>query len=136
MFLRTPSYYNEVNALAQYGITAGCGTDLFCPTANVTRDEMAIFIVRSVYGSDNFTYLQPNAAFLPDVTPSTFGFKWIQKLKGSRNHRRLQSNNLLPDFSGNTRSDGGVHYSRPIGGVYRGVTSGVYLFLYALFHRC
>ena len=72
-------FYNEVNALAQYGITSGCGNNDFCPAASVTRDEMAIFIVRAVYGSDNFTY---NATpYFTDVTPSTFAFKWIQKLK-------------------------------------------------------
>jgi hypothetical protein len=72
-------FYDEVNAFAQLGITNGCATDMFCPASNVTRDEMAIFIVRAVYGSDNFTY-SPTPYFT-DVTPSTFGFKWIQKLK-------------------------------------------------------
>ena len=73
------SYYNEVNTFAQLGITAGCGNNNFCPELNVTRDQMAIFIVRSIYGNDNFTYnTTPNFS---DVTPSTFGFKCIQKLK-------------------------------------------------------
>ncbi len=72
-------FYNQINAFAQYGITAGCGNNNFCPTANVTRDEMAIFIVRSIYGSDNFTYA--TTPYFTDVTPSTFAFQWIQKLK-------------------------------------------------------
>ena len=72
-------FYDEVNAFAQYGITNGCATDMFCPASSVTRDQMAIFIVRSVYGNDNFTY--NTTPYFTDVTPSTFGFKWIQKLK-------------------------------------------------------
>jgi hypothetical protein len=40
---------------------------------------MAIFIVRAIYGSDNFTYTA--TPYCTDVTPATFGFKWIQKLK-------------------------------------------------------
>ena len=71
--------YAAINAMAQRGITAGCGNNGFCPNDNVTRDEMAIFIVRAIYGSDNFTYTA--SPYFTDVTPSTFGFKWIQKLK-------------------------------------------------------
>ena len=75
----TDTFYNEINVLAQYGITSGCGNNNFCPDASVTRDEMAIFIVRAIYGSDNFTY---NATpYFTDVTPTTFAFKWIQKLR-------------------------------------------------------
>jgi hypothetical protein len=40
---------------------------------------MAIFIVRAIYGSDNFTYT--TTPYFTDVTPTTFGFPWIQKLK-------------------------------------------------------
>jgi len=72
-------FYNEINAFAQLGITNGCGNNNFCPTENVTRDQMAIFIVRAVYGNDNFTY--SSTPYFSDVTPATFGFKWIQKLK-------------------------------------------------------
>jgi len=71
--------YAAINAMAQYGITNGCGANDFCPNLNVTRDEMAIFVVRAVFGNDNFTY-NPTPYFT-DVSPSTFGFKWIQKLK-------------------------------------------------------
>ena len=75
----TDSDYAAINAMAQRGITAGCGSNNFCPNLNVTRDEMAIFIVRAIYGNDNFTYT--TTPYFTDVTPTTFGFKWIQKLK-------------------------------------------------------
>ena len=71
--------YAAINAMALHGITAGCGSNNFCPNDNVTRDEMAIFVVRAIYGSDNFTY--STTPYFTDVTSSTFGFKWIQKLK-------------------------------------------------------
>ena len=71
--------YAAINAMAQHGITAGCGGNGFCPNENVTRDQMAIFIVRAIYGSDNFTYT--TTPYFNDVTPTTFGFKWIQKLR-------------------------------------------------------
>ena len=71
--------YAAINAMAQHGITSGCASNGFCPNANVTRDEMAIFIVRAIYGNDNFTY--STTPYFTDVTSGTFGFKWIQKLR-------------------------------------------------------
>jgi hypothetical protein len=37
---------SSINALFEAGITGGCNPGLFCPTANVTRAHMAIFLVR------------------------------------------------------------------------------------------
>jgi hypothetical protein len=71
-------YFDAVNLLSTKGITAGCGPSLFCPTEVITRDQMAIFIVRAVYGSDNFTISQTQ--HFADVNPSTFGYMWIQKM--------------------------------------------------------
>jgi hypothetical protein len=75
----TDYQFDAVNLLYEKGITSGCGTDIYCPYENIPRDQMAVFIVRSVYnGTDNFTY-NPTPYF-NDVTPSTFGFAWIQKM--------------------------------------------------------
>jgi len=75
-----PSSYqfDAVNLLKDQGITSGCTADTFCPTQPVTRAQMAVFIVRAVYGGDNFTY-NPAPVF-SDVPANAFGFKWIQKL--------------------------------------------------------
>jgi hypothetical protein len=74
----TDYYYAAINSLAQHGITAGCGSNDYCPQESITRAQMAIFVVRTVYGSDNFTY-SPTPIFA-DVQPADFGFQWIQKL--------------------------------------------------------
>jgi hypothetical protein len=74
----TDYYYAAINALAQHGITAGCGNNDYCPQQDVTRDEMAIFIVRTVYGGDNFAY--SSTPIFTDVPQSYFAFKWIQAL--------------------------------------------------------
>jgi hypothetical protein len=68
----TDYYYAAIIALAQHGITAGCGNNGYCPQQNVTRDQMAIFMVRAVFGGDNFTY--STTPYFTDVTPTTFGF--------------------------------------------------------------
>jgi hypothetical protein len=72
-------YFDAVNLLKQKNITSGCSATMFCPTGDVTRAEMAIFIVRSVYnGSDSFPY--STTPYFTDVTPTDFGFAWIQRM--------------------------------------------------------
>jgi sugar lactone lactonase YvrE len=72
-------YYSAaVNLLAQHGITAGCGSNNYCATQNVTREQMAIFMVRAIEGSDNFTFAP--TSYFADVPSGAPGFKWIQKM--------------------------------------------------------
>jgi len=49
-FLDVPTDYwafSFVETLAANGITAGCGGGNYCPDAQVTRDQMAVFLVRT-----------------------------------------------------------------------------------------
>lgn len=71
-------YFDAVNELKAKGITSGCTADDYCPTQNIPRSQMAVFLVRAVYGGDNFTY-NPMPYFT-DVPADSFGFAWIQKL--------------------------------------------------------
>ncbi len=73
-------YFDAANMLYAKGITAGCGASPleYCPTASITRAQMAIFLVRSVYGGDNFT--SNPVPYFNDVPAGSFGFAWIQKL--------------------------------------------------------
>jgi hypothetical protein len=38
----------NINRVAAAGITSGCGQNLYCPSANVARDQMASFLARAV----------------------------------------------------------------------------------------
>ena len=51
----------------------------YCPNANVTRAQMAIFMVRAIEGGDNFNFSA--TPYFSDVQTNDFGFKWIQKMK-------------------------------------------------------
>ena len=51
------TFRNDIVWLAESGITTGCGPELFCPKAGVTRAQMAAFLVRAL-----------------DLPPSTGGF--------------------------------------------------------------
>jgi S-layer homology domain len=66
-------FYND-------GITGGCGTNplRYCPGNNVTRAQMAIFLLRSKHGSN---YTPPTASgIFSDVPVSYWAADWIEQL--------------------------------------------------------
>ena len=68
-----------INELVAQGITTGCGGGNFCPTTPVNRQQMAVFLLKTLEGS---TYDPPacaNATF-PDVPCSNPFSKWIYEL--------------------------------------------------------
>ena len=58
--LGTTNFTTEIAFLADEGITLGCGNSNFCPTAGVTRAEMAVFLDRAVTFADE---TGPDAGF-------------------------------------------------------------------------
>ena len=67
-----------IEQLAAEGITSGCGSGNYCPDATVTRAQMAIFLLRSKYGS---AYVPPVATgVFPDVPVGSFAADWIEQL--------------------------------------------------------
>jgi len=78
----TNPFFKYVQKLKELGITEGCGATTFCPDDNVTRAQMATFVVRgklrSLHG-DNFT--APTTAFYTDVPTDNVFFKFVQKLR-------------------------------------------------------
>ena len=62
------------------GITGGCGTDplVYCPTAPVTRAQMAAFLLKAIHGS---AYAPPACAGLFSDVPCSNAFApWIEEL--------------------------------------------------------
>jgi uncharacterized protein YkwD len=47
-----PGYVHTaaINALAEAGVTRGCAARLYCPTARVTREQLASFLIRALDG--------------------------------------------------------------------------------------
>ena len=60
------------------GITAGCGSNNYCPEAEVTRAQMAVFLLRAKYGSS----YSPAAATgeFNDVDLGHWAVDWIEAL--------------------------------------------------------
>jgi len=69
-----------INELYHEGITAGCGQNplRYCPEENVTRAQMAIFILRTIHGS---MYEPPVSTIIfLDVPSSYWAAAWINEL--------------------------------------------------------
>ena len=67
-----------IKQLSAEGITGGCGVGLYCPEMVVTRDQMAVFLLRSKYTS---TYSPPPAdGDFADVPASYWAAPWIEQL--------------------------------------------------------
>jgi hypothetical protein len=69
-----------IEALYSDGITGGCSVDppKYCPNENTTRAQMAVFLLRSKYGSD-YDPPSPTGIF-NDVPVDYWAAKWIEKL--------------------------------------------------------
>ena len=72
-------YCSHVKRLVGLAITTGCGKDQYCPGKQVTREQMAAFIVRSVAGEPPQNYCGGAAPF-SDVSPSSWSCGYIKKL--------------------------------------------------------
>jgi hypothetical protein len=67
-----------IEQFSKEGITAGCGGGLYCPDINVTRAQMAIFLLKGEHGS---AYVPPVATGkFPDVPVGSFAADWIEQL--------------------------------------------------------
>lgn len=72
--------FDHVNLMNLWSVTRGCSIipKLYCPSLAATREAVAIFIIRSLYGED-FTYSQ--VPYFTDVPANSDGFRYIQKFK-------------------------------------------------------
>jgi hypothetical protein len=75
-----PSHWawSWIKRLSHAGITNGCGLLLYCPENNVTRAEMAKFLLKGMHGS---AYMPPAAtAVFSDVPTTYWAADWIVQL--------------------------------------------------------
>jgi hypothetical protein len=89
----TNPFYAFIDRLAALGITLGCGGGNYCPTAPVTREQMAAFIIRAL-GEPN-----PPAPGMPrfaDVPPTHPFFAFIDRLAARGITAGCSSTNYCP----------------------------------------
>jgi hypothetical protein len=68
-----------VQELVARGITAGCGGGLYCPTNPVTREQMAVFLLKTREGAA-FTPPACTTATFSDVPCASPFARWVQEL--------------------------------------------------------
>jgi hypothetical protein len=77
--LETSPFCRWIEELARRGIVAGCGDGNFCPSAAVTREQMAVLVLRTLDPS-----LDPPPCVFPDlfadVPESSPYCRWIEEL--------------------------------------------------------
>ena len=74
----THPFCKFIEELANRGVVAGCDAGLYCPDAAVARDQMAVFVLRTLDPT-----LNPPACTTPmfnDVAASDPFCKWIEEL--------------------------------------------------------
>jgi hypothetical protein len=67
-----------INELASRNITAGCGAGNYCPESSVSRQEMAVFLIRAA--SPGFTPPACGSPMFGDVSCSSIFAIWIHEL--------------------------------------------------------
>ena len=97
-----------IEELARQGVTGGCGGGLYCPDNPVTRQQMAVFLLKTLLGS---TYVpDPCGGDFDDVPcPSQFA-DWIEDLAGRSitGGCSVDSSALLPAQLRAPAADGGL----------------------------
>jgi hypothetical protein len=98
-----------IEAMANEGITGGCGGGNFCPTNPVRRDQMAVFLLKGEHGS---SYLPPvcQGIFLDVACPSTFA-NWIEQLSAEQITGGCGGGNYCP-ANANTRGQMAVFLTK------------------------
>jgi hypothetical protein len=70
--------WSYIEGLYNAGVTAGCGSGNYCPTTTVTRDQMAVFLLKAKHTS-SYTPPAPTGAF-SDVPTNYWAAAWIEQL--------------------------------------------------------
>jgi hypothetical protein len=81
-FLDVPTTYwawIHIESIYAAGITVGCGSGNYCPTTPVTRDQMAVFLLRGIHGS-NYNPPPMTGTVFTDVPLGYWAGSFIEQL--------------------------------------------------------
>jgi hypothetical protein len=83
-----------IEQFALDGITAGCGNNNYCPDDEVTRAQMAVFLLRAKHGSG---YSPPSASgVFSDVSLNHWAVHWIEQLAAEKITSGCGNGNYCP----------------------------------------
>jgi S-layer family protein len=69
-----------IEELVRRGVVGGCGAGNFCPTANVTREQMPVFVLRTFVPTLDPPACVPGSEIFNDVPASSPFCRWIEEL--------------------------------------------------------
>lgn len=71
-------FYSYIETILHNAVTGGCGTTTYCPGSPALRKQMAVFVLKAMYGS---TYKPPSAVgVFTDVPAGDTFAPWIEDL--------------------------------------------------------
>jgi hypothetical protein len=87
-----------IEELSREGITSGCGGGNYCPTAELSRAEMAVMSLKALHGP---AYAPPPATgtVFADVPADAFAAAWIEELYNEGISAGCGGGNFCPDAS-------------------------------------
>ncbi len=71
--------WQYVESISNAGITGGCGGGNYCPAQSVTRGQMAVFLLKGMYGKD-YTPSDATGNVFNDIPANHMFAKWIEQL--------------------------------------------------------
>jgi len=71
--------WQHIDAIADAGITTGCGGNRYCPSNDVSRAEMAAFLLRGIHGGA-YQPPAPTGTRFRDVPKTHWAARWIEQL--------------------------------------------------------
>ena len=94
-----PDYWSWewIERLYGAGITGGCGNGNYCPDSSVTRDQMAVFLLRGIHSA---SYVPPGVGAgtgFVDVPPDYWSASWIKQLAAEGITSGCSSGYYCPD---------------------------------------
>jgi hypothetical protein len=97
--------YSFIESLYYAGITSGCGTNplIYCPESDVTRAQMAVFILKALHGA-SYTPPPATGTIFHDVPATYWAASWIEQLYAERITSGCGNGNYCPDEILTTRA--------------------------------
>ena len=86
-----------IKQLAAEGITSGCGTSVYCPDANVSRAQMAVFLLKAKYGSAYTPPAVGGSTGFSDVATNYWAAAFIKQLAAEGVTSGCGSGTYCPD---------------------------------------
>ena len=90
------AFYLAIEALLHNAVTAGCTPSTYCPSAGVTRAQMAVLLLKAKYGPQ-YEPAPATGNVFADVPADAFAAAWIEELERQDITEGCGNGNYCPD---------------------------------------